>query len=62
MGRHRPTDGPKGAGTSPASKPSGSEQEICTEEAWHWRRWQRGQDGDNQTPSKSPWEEPGRDD
>ena len=45
MGRHRPTDGPKGAGMLAASKPSGPELEIRTEEAWHWHGWQRGRDG-----------------
>ena len=71
VGRHRQTDGPKGAGTCPVSRPSGPEPDRWKEEAWHWRGWQRGQDGDDRTPCKSPrrpseegiipWEEPGRD-
>ena len=66
--RHRQTDGPAGARYL-ASKPSGLEPGTRTEEAWYWRGWQRGRDGDARIPHKSPqkpseegaipWEEPG---
>ena len=52
------TDGPKGAGTWLASTPSGPEPETCTEETWHWRGWQRDQDGTPKhliIPLKTPW-------